>query len=78
MKLTITLMNRECSQEKDVQVNSQQKVKDTLQILQEAGALWDLDFKKCSIKSLRRGLRLDAAKTYEDEHIYSGDILEIQ
>ncbi|MEG0553803.1 MAG: hypothetical protein RR533_09830, partial [Carnobacterium sp.] len=77
MKLTITFMNREHSQERDVQVNSQQKIADTLHILQEADALWEQLSEVKKVKSLRRGLYLEPGNNYEDEQVYTGDILEI-
>ncbi|MDD3361682.1 MAG: hypothetical protein PHW34_08425 [Hespellia sp.] len=78
MKLTITLTNKERSQEKDVQVNSQQKIADTLHILREADALWEMTAVRGKVKSLRRGLYLEPANNYEEEQVYTGDILEIQ
>lgn len=77
MKLTITFMNKEHSQKRDVQVNSQQKIIDTLQILKDAGVLWEIEYTDIKIKSLRRGLYLEKESSYEKERIFTGDILEI-
>ncbi|MFV0466357.1 MAG: hypothetical protein ACK5ML_09805 [Lachnospiraceae bacterium] len=75
MKLTLTIMN--CEKEKDIQVYSQQKIQETLVILQKAGELWGYDPYMCKVKSARRGIYIDTGHTYEDELIYTGDILEV-
>jgi hypothetical protein len=70
-------MNRENHFIKDIQVNSQQKVIDTLLILKEAGILQELDEKRAKVKSVRRGMFVNIIDTYEEEHINTGDILEL-
>ena len=75
--LTITLTNSDYSLEKDIQVNSQQKITDTLTILNEAGVLQSIQVDAVRVKSLRRGVYLDTRQNYEQEDINTGDILEL-
>lgn len=70
-------MNKESQMNHDIQVNSQQKIIDTLHILQEAGTLQGIDTEQVTVKSVRRGMYVDIKEIYEEEHIYTGDILEL-
>ena len=76
MMLTITIMNREMQIEKDIQVNPQQRIEDTLKILVESAIIPAIT-NDIRIKSVRKGVYLDIKATYEDGHINNGDILEL-
>jgi hypothetical protein len=77
MKLTLTFTNSDHNIEKDFQLNSQQKIADTLEILQNAGIFPQILYSEPRVKSLRRSVYVDKARTYEEEQIYNGDILEL-
>lgn len=78
MLITLTITNHKSAWQEDVQVNPQQKIEDTLSILQEAGRISSQEWTKDSrIRSVRRGILLDAGSSYEQEEIYTGDILEL-
>lgn len=77
MMLTLTLMNKENNLNRDIQVNSEQKMIDTLDILKEAGMLSQLDKKLIKVKSVRKGMYIDVKNTYEEEYINTGDVLEL-
>lgn len=77
MTLTLTLMNRDIALNKDIQVNSQQKIIDTLHILKEAQILQGLQLEEIKVKSHRRGMYIQNKGTYEEERINTGDILEL-
>lgn len=73
MKLTLTFMNH--NEQKDIQVNPRQKLEATMQILREAG-LFEEPCRR--IKSVRRGVYLDKACTYEELHILTGDVIRLE
>lgn len=77
MKLTLTFKNKENCTTQDIQVNSQQRIIDTLLILQEANLLDGLEAQYIKVKSVRKGMYLDINSTYESEHINTSDILEL-
>lgn len=77
MKLTLTFTNSNHTCTKDIQVNDQQKIIDTLTILQEAGIDWQIPIEKCRMKSGRQGVYLDITKSYQEQNVYNGDILEL-
>lgn len=78
MRLTLTLTNHNYGDNKDVQVNSEQKMVDTLHILSKAGCLFGMETDGWRVKSVRRGMYLNIYDTYENEQVYTGDILEIE
>lgn len=71
-------MNRDMGYTADIQVNPQQKLAETLDILRNAGrlpqGLWGAGTR---IRSLRRKVFIPAEETYEQANIYTGDILEL-
>lgn len=75
--LTLTLKSEKAQIERDIQVNPEQKIKDTLHILQEAGLLLGIEIEQVTIKSLRRGLCLDKEENYTQQSVYTGDILDL-
>lgn len=77
MKLTLTFTNSKHDIEKDFELNSQQKIADTLEILRDAGIFDRMLYRDPRIKSLRRSVYIDKTRTYEEEQIYNGDILEL-
>jgi uncharacterized ubiquitin-like protein YukD len=77
MMLTLTLMNKRNGLNKDIQINAQQRIIETLNILEEAGILHGLQMEKIKVKSVRKGIYVNSKETYENEHINSGDILEL-
>lgn len=75
--LTLTLKSEKAQIERDIQVNPEQKIKDTLHILQEAGLFLGIEIEQVTIKSLRRGLCLDKEENYTQQSVYTGDILDL-
>jgi hypothetical protein len=62
---------------KDIIVNSQQKIMETIRIMEEAGLFPNLSDGEYQIRSLRTRLSLELNRNYEQNHIFYGDILEI-
>lgn len=83
MQLTLTFMSsndaaKECVMEQiDVMVNSQQKIIDTIKILQEVGKFPGMGKKTIKIRSVRKKYMIQPEQTYEQAKIFYGDILEI-
>lgn len=77
MMLTLTFMNRESCMSYDVQVNSQQKIIDTLFILKDANLVQEIEKEEIKVKSLRKGMYVNINDTYEGEHIHTSDVLEL-
>lgn len=83
MQLTLTFTNStearkmNTAGEMDVTVNSQQRIIDTIQILQEAGKLPVTGRYPSKLRSARKKCMIQLEQTYEQAHIYYGDILEI-
>lgn len=77
MKLTLTIMNDETQLNQDIEVNSQQRIIDTLLILKEAGRIPGIVIEAARVKSTRRGMYLEVQQTYEEEQINTGDIFEL-
>ncbi len=75
--LTLTFKSEKAQIERDIQVNPQQKIEDTLSILQEAGLLTGIETEQVRIKSLRRGMCLEKDENYARQSVYTGDILEL-
>lgn len=75
MRLTLTFTNETQTQMHDVQVNPQQKIKDTLDILMSAGVMDTFILSGKRVKSLRRGMFIPTEITYEAAQLFSGDIL---
>ena len=78
MLITLTIMNKAADWAKDIQVNPQQRLGDTMTILAEAGkipaGIWE---ERTRIQSARKSMFVDRGESYEQEGIYTGDILEL-
>jgi len=78
MMLTLTIKYKKEYLNKDIQVNSQQKVEDTLNVLLEAGILHNTTpLKDLRIRSIRRGGFIEKKQNYDQANIHNGDILEL-
>ncbi len=83
MQLTLTFTNNieawemSSTGELDVMVNSQQRMIDTIQILQEAGRLPVIGRRPSKLRSARKKYMIQPEQTYDQANIYYGDILEI-
>lgn len=77
MQLTITFMSHKYRIDKDIMVNSEQKICDTLQILQEAGKIRLGSIDGYKLKSMRTDMFIQKEFTYEEAGIFYGDILVI-
>lgn len=75
--LTLTFMSKEIRLNIDIQVNSQQKILDTIYILKEAHILQGMEPEYMKVKSIRKGMYVNIDNTYEVEHINTSDILEL-
>lgn len=75
MRLTITLMSNEYQMHKDIMVNSEQKICDTIRILKEAGKIDPGLNETCKLRSMRTGMFVSGEATYEEAGILYGDIL---
>ncbi len=78
MLITLTIMNKTADWAADIQVNPQQRLEDTMTILKEAGkipdGIWE---ERTKIQSARKSMFVDRSGSYEQEGIYTGDILEL-
>lgn len=70
-------MNKETKRSHDIQINSQQKIKDTLKILKDAGIMSEIQLESIKVKSVRKRMYINIEKSYEEEQINSGDRLEL-
>lgn len=76
--MIITLQQEKNSFYKDIKVNREQKIEDTLLILYEGGILSEkIDFEDSCIYSQRLGKCVNISNTYEQAGIFNGDILSI-
>lgn len=76
--MIITLRQEKNNFCRDIKVNREQKVADTLLILYEGGILPEaIAFTNCRIISKRLGEYIEVTNTYEQENIFNGDILNI-
>ena len=79
MKITITITNCKTGSSYDVQMDNKQKIKTTLRILEESlSENWGLTGDKLRIKANRSKRNLSLEQTYEEAHVYSGDIILLQ
>lgn len=77
MLITLTVMNRKMEWEKNIQVNPQQRIEDTVKILIEAGKVsQSILTEHTKIKSIRKSMFVNPNASYEQEGIYTGDTLE--
>ncbi|MFR6171934.1 MAG: hypothetical protein ACLUJN_10540 [Blautia sp.] len=77
MQLTITLTSSKYQINKDIMVNSEQKICETLQILKEAGQIPPTVGDGDKLRSMRTGMFVQKEFTYEEAGIFYGDILSI-
>ncbi len=77
MQLTITLTSTKYQINKDIMVNSEQKICETLQILKEAGQINIAVGDEDKLRSMRTGMFVQKEFTYEEAGIFYGDILSI-
>lgn len=77
MQLTITLTSTKYQINKDIMVNSEQKICETLQILKEAGQINIAVGDEDKLRSMRTGMFVPQEFTYEENGIFYGDILAI-
>lgn len=77
MQLTITLTSTKYQINKDIMVNSEQKICETLQILKEAGQINIAVGDEVKLRSMRTGMFVQKEFTYEEAGIFYGDILSI-
>ena len=77
MQLTITLTSTKYQINKDIMVNSEQKICETLQILKEAGQINIAVGDEDKLRSMRTGKFVSKEFTYEEAGIFYGDILQI-
>ena len=61
----------------DIQVNNQQTIGETLQILQQKGMLPKFNPAQCVLKSMRTRQFLNPEMTYEENSLYTGDVIII-
>ena len=76
MQLTITLTSTKYQINKDIMVNSEQKICETLQI-KEAGQINIAVGDEVKLRSMRTGMFVPQEFTYEEAGIFYGDILQI-
>ena len=77
MQLTITLTSTKYQINKDIMVNSEQKICETLQILKEAGQINIAVGDEDKLRSMRTGMFVSKEFTSEEAGIFYGDILQI-
>ena len=76
LRLTIKLTNRNIS--RDIMVNPDQKIVDTLRILEENNILsMDEDMEKILVKSERKKKYINSRLSYRQAEIFNGDLLQI-
>ncbi len=74
MQITVTI--RYGNVDRDFRFENEQSIKNLLEILNESGIL-PLRPGRPEVKSVRRMEYLDIEKTFLEEKIFSGDILEV-
>ncbi len=75
MQITVTI--RYGNRDRDFRFGNEQKIRNLLGVLNESGML-ALSAEMPEVKSLRRMEYLDIEKTFLEERIFSGDILEVR
>lgn len=77
--MIVTLHLDETYWERDIKVNREQKIRETLWILVDAGVLpTDTLQKMKTVFSERQGICIDPEQTYQQAEVYQGDILHIR
>ena len=76
MQITVTFTSK--GESIDLLINQKQKIKDTLDVIEEVQGLPDVILADIHyVKSLRMNRRLSVFSSYAEEGVFSGDILEI-
>lgn len=76
MLLTITIEQTGCKAF-DIQVPSKQRIKDTMEVLEENGFLKNKNWRQEQIRSVRRQRVLEPEKSYEENFIYTADCITL-
>ncbi|MBR5798738.1 MAG: hypothetical protein IKY23_01620 [Lachnospiraceae bacterium] len=76
--MIFTLYSEDTNRERDIKVNPEQKIGETISILMDGGVLPHTRIDCVNLFSERAGRYLDLEKTYQQEQIYQGDILHIE
>ncbi|MDE6625486.1 MAG: hypothetical protein K2K56_03830 [Lachnospiraceae bacterium] len=76
MILTLTIKENE-KKAFDIQVPSEQRIKDTLQVLMENGLIDGTKCESYQVFSVRNSQWLDMKQTYEENGVYTADIVGI-
>ena len=74
MKITITIKNEWSGKTYDISLDNQQKIETTLRVMREN---LPESMQGIGIEPERTSRRLNVGETYEESHIYTGDILII-
>lgn len=77
MILTLTI-EQEGQMPFDIQVPSQQRMEDTLNVLFENKLISSADKRGMKLYSFRNQSQLDIEKSYEENVVYTSDIIKIQ
>ncbi len=76
MKITITIKNTQSGKEYDISLDNHQKIETTLKVMKENLPESMLGIgEKPELKSERTSRWLRLGNTYEESHIYTGDVL---
>ena len=76
MMLTLTIKENE-SKMFDIQVPSTQRIKDTLNVLMENKLIHVIEHEMYQVFSTRANRSLEIKKTYEENYVFTADILTI-
>lgn len=76
--MIITLSQENKQFKADIKVNREQKISDTLLILEDGGVLPGHRTRECCIFSERLEEYIDIQLTYQQAGVYNGDILYIR
>lgn len=77
MKLALTITMNSGEFKEDIQVNSELKIQNMIEILCENNVLGKFNKDDYKIKSIRQGRFINKHLSFEEAKIYPGDILEI-
>ena len=75
MKITITIKNEWSGKTYDISLDNQQKIETTLRVMREnlPESMQGIGIEP-EVQSERTSRRLNVGETYEESHIYTGDI----
>lgn len=72
MKITITITMPQSARSYDIQMEDTQKIKDTLQVLQDNLLLFRYAEQIRTVREKETGRQIDTEQTYEQAMVYSG------